>query len=197
MRKLMRLPILMFVLVIGVYGCFDRESLFRPTGIVEPTPPESTWVERCDTTWTERQTKTAAVNTTTRTATRIELLNIACDHNLIHYGAVVTYSDSYDQTLRYYLEQLSGNNDKYYLADSLGRTTIPQPTNYRGKRYMLLTTENIPAGAYALRMYYTGTISSPTMALPTSVYGTNWYVEAPIDTIRIGCIDCRLIKVPK
>lgn len=193
MRKLMNLSFLLLIVVVSLSGCFDREPLFRPTKAVEPTPPESTWV--CDTTWTKVLTNTASVNTSHRTATRIELVSITCDQNLFRYGARVTYSDTYDQKLQYYFERLSDSNIKYYFTDSLGRTTIPQPANYKGDRYMVLSTGRVPPGQYALRMYYAGTISSPSMVQPLSVYGTNWNVDAPIDTLHIGCINCR--QVPK
>lgn len=200
MKRLFMHLLLLAVLAlvtIGVTSCFDREPMHRLTAPITPAPPESTWVEVCDTTWTSYATNTAQVNTTNRTATRIEGFTISCNVNLVRYGAIVTYSDTYDQTLKFFLEKLTDANVKFYLADSLGRTSIPQPQNYSGKRYMMLTTANIPPGQYGLKMYYAGTVSSPTRARPTSVYSPQWHVDAPCDTLKVGCIDCRLVKVPK
>lgn len=198
MQHIRIIRLLFAVVVIATLGgCFDREPMFRPTQATAPTPPESTWVERCDTSWTQWPTKAVTVSTNNRTATRITGLSVPCVVNRLRYGAIVVYSDSYDQSLMYFLEKQSDSNVRLYFADSLGRTTIPQPTNYRGRRYMTLTLNDVPVGQYNLKMYYAGTISSPSRARPSSVYGTTWNVDAPVDTLHLGCIDCRLIKVPR
>jgi len=200
MRKhtasLLMLTLLMTV-IISITGCVDREPMSRANRLTGPTAPESIWVSVCDTTWSHYRTNAVQINTTNRTATRIEGFSVPCTENIIRYGAVVTYSDTHDQPLKFYLQD-SGNSDrKFFLADSLGRTTIPQPANYSGKRYMVLTTANVPVGSYALMMYYGGTISLANSVSPMSVLDTQWNVDAPSDTLHVGCIDCRQVKVPK
>lgn len=200
MRKhtatLLTLTLLMTV-IISLTGCFDREPLSRVNRLTGPTAPESIWVSVCDTAWSHYRTNEVQINTTNRTATRIEGFSVPCSENIVRYGAVVTYSDTHDQPLKFYLQHSGNSDNKFFLTDSLNRTNIPQPANYSGKRYMVLTASSVPVGTYALMMYYGGTIALSSKTDPTSGIETQWYVDAPSDTLHVGCINCRQVKVPK
>lgn len=180
--KLLLISLIAFALV----GCGKPNPLGPELGTPEPgCVPE--------TTWTSIGTNSVDLSVDTPYGTLIEGFRLDCSpDNVVIDTAWVSYSDTHDQDLEFYLQNLANASLTYNLVDSTGSTIVHQPPNYSGVRRVIVTARNVPAGTYTVMVHYRGTIRLAELgAGPLAPTSTMWHATIRPGRLAIGCIVCQ------
>ena len=200
LRSAVSLVTLLLGAVAVLAGCgVDRNHQLSPTAPVIPAPPESTWVEICDTTLVRVVSGgDAELSAAHPIAWLTELLEVPCDHNIIPDVLVVTNNGVGAIALVKYLQTLPGVTPprRYYFTRANGDTLLRPSAAYGSQSTFDLRAGGVPAGQYSSIARYKGEVSAPAgSARPASAVGTLCDLTLR-DVMQILCVDCRDVKMP-
>ena len=181
-----KLLLISLIAAFALVGCGKP----NPPGPDLPTPDRSCGPE---TTWTSIGTNSADLSVDAPYGTLVEGFRLDCSpDNVVIDTAWVSYSDTYDQDLEFYLQNLADPSLTYNLVDSTGSTVVHQPPNYSGVRRVIVTARNIPAGTYTVMVHYRGTIRLAQLTTgPLAPSSTMWHATIRPGRLAIGCIVCQ------